>query len=136
MNGNAPVIFEDGLQTRDFVSVHDVVRANLLALHSAGGDGAALNVGTGTPVTIVQIAEQIANMLGREIAPRISGIYRAGDIRHCYADISQISNRLGYAAQVTLQDGIADLVAWLTSQQAHDHTDDALQQLAVRGLAA
>lgn len=136
LNNSAPVIFEDGLQTRDFVSVHDVVQANLLALHSAGADGAAVNVGTGAPVTILEIAQRIARMLGREIEPRLSGIYRAGDVRHCYADTSRLSKRLGFAARITLQDGIAELVDWLASQQADDLTDDALQQLAARGLAA
>lgn len=136
MNGNAPVIFEDGFQTRDFVNVQDIVQANLLALHSAGADGTAVNVGTGTPVTILQIAQQIAKMLGREIEPKVSGIYRAGDIRHCYADISRICNRLGFVPKVTLPTGMAELVDWLASQQAHDLTDTALQQLSVRGLAA
>lgn len=136
MNGNAPVIFEDGLQSRDFVSVHDVVQANLQALHSGGADGIAVNVGTGIPVTVLEIAQLIARMLGREIEPKRSGLYRAGDIRHCYAETSQAFKRLGFVAGTTLEDGITELVHWLASQQARDITDDALQQLAARGLAA
>ena len=136
MNGNAPVIFEDGLQTRDFTSVHDIVQANLLALHSSGADWSAVNVGTGNPVSIREIANQIASMLGLDIEPRVSGTYRAGDIRHCYADISRIKRDLGYAPKVTLQQGISELVDWLASQRASDHTEEALQQLTVRGLVA
>ncbi len=136
INGKAPVIFEDGLQMRDFVNIRDVVQANLLALSSSGADGMALNVGSGDSVSICQVAEEIALMLGVEIPPSIPGIYRAGDIRHCYADISNISSRLGYKPRVSFSDGVADLVKWLESQQAQDRTEEAMLQLSARGLVA
>lgn len=136
MNGNAPVIFEDGRQMRDFVNIHDIVQANLLALHSAGADGSAINVGSGNPVTILQVADQISCMLGRPVEPKISGNYRAGDIRHCYADISMASRRLGYKPRVSFREGIEELVEWLESQRAHDGTEEALNQLTARGLVA
>jgi len=136
MNGKAPVVFEDGHQLRDFVNVHDIVQANLLALSSPGGDGMALNVGSGTPVTVHQIATEIASMLGVEIPFEISGQCRAGDIRHCYADISKISRTLGFVPSVQLRQGMAELVGWLGSQQAQDHTEEAMRHLAVRGLVA
>ena len=136
MNGKAPVVFEDGHQLRDFVNVHDIVQANLLALSSPGGDGMALNVGSGTPVTVRQIATEIASMLGVEIPFEISGQCRAGDIRHCYADISKISRTLGFVPSVQLRQGMAELVGWLGSQQAQDHTEEAMRHLAVRGLVA
>lgn len=136
LNGNAPVIFEDGQQMRDFVNIRDIVQANLLALTRDGGDGMALNVGSGRPVSISQVGRRIAEMLGVEIEPSIPDIYRAGDIRHCYGDISLISERLGYKPQVDFSDGVAELVAWLESQQASDRTEAALQELTQRGLAA
>jgi len=136
MNGNIPIVFEDGLQMRDFVNIRDIVQANLLALSSSGGDGMALNVGSGNPISVRQLAEGIARMLGGHLQPKMSGNYRAGDIRHCYADISRASRALGYSPQVTFREGMAELVEWLQSQQAHDHTDEALSQLTMRGLVA
>ena len=136
MNGKAPVIFEDGLQMRDFVNVRDIVQANLLALNCSGADGMALNVGSGQPVSIAEVAHQIARMLGANIQPKIAGTYRAGDIRHCYADISRVSRALGYKPRVSFREGVAELVGWLESQEANDHTQDALDQLTARGLVA
>lgn len=136
INGKAPVIFEDGRQMRDFVNVRDIVQANVLALTSSGADGMALNVGSGEPVNISQVACEIACNLGTGIEPQISGTYRAGDIRHCYADVSRITSTLGYAPQVSFQDGVAELVQWLQSQQADDHTEEALHHLVARGLVA
>jgi dTDP-L-rhamnose 4-epimerase len=136
MNGKSPVVFEDGFQMRDFVNIRDIVRANVLAMCSSGGDGLALNVGSGQPVSIRQIASEIASMLGVQLPMEIPGRYRIGDIRHCYADVSSISQKLGYAPRVTLREGIGELVEWLRSQQAHDRTEEAMQQLAVRGLVA
>ena len=136
LNGKAPVVFEDGMQMRDFVNVRDIVQANLLALDSPGADGQALNVGSGQPVNIAQVAHEIAYMLGTDIEAKISGTYRAGDIRHCYANISKISAALGYSPQVSFREGMAELVAWLDSQQADDRIDEALHQLTARGLVA
>jgi dTDP-L-rhamnose 4-epimerase len=136
MNGKAPVVFEDGRQMRDFVNVRDIVQANVLALTSDGADGMALNVASGDPVSISQVAGEIARMLGSGLQPKIAANYRAGDIRHCYADISKISSVLGYAPQVSFREGIAELVGWLGSQQADDHTEEALRHLTARGLVA
>ena len=136
LNRNAPIVFEDGQQMRDFVNVRDVVQANLLALTSSGIDGMAVNVGSGKPITIFQVAEDIACMLGIEIDAKIPGVYRAGDVRHCYADISKISRELGYIPRVNFRQGVAELVEWIRSQQAHDYTEQALLQLTTRGLVA
>lgn len=136
LNRRAPQVFEDGRQMRDFVNVRDIVQANMLALNSGAADGMALNVGSGEPVNIAQVACEIARMLGADIEPTITGTYRAGDIRHCYADISKISSTLGYAPEVSFREGVAELVAWLQSQEADDHTDEAFHQLTARGLVA
>ena len=137
LNGKQPLIFEDGEQQRDFVSIHDIVRANLLAMDAPGSDGEVINVGSGRPVSIRRIAELLAGALGSKgLEPIVTGKYRAGDIRHCYADISRARLLLGYEPQVTHEEGFAELAAWLESQEAEDKADTMLQQLAAHGLTA
>jgi dTDP-L-rhamnose 4-epimerase len=136
MNRKAPLIFEDGLQMRDFVSVHDVVQANLRAMESSKADGRALNVGSGHPVTIRDIATQLAEQLGTKFPAEITGKYRAGDVRHCFADISAARELLGYRPRVRFAQGIEELVAWLRAQSAKDEVDQAMAQLVVHGLVA
>jgi dTDP-L-rhamnose 4-epimerase len=136
MNGNSPMLFEDGFQMRDFVSVHDVVQANVLAMESSGAEGKALNVGSGEPVTIRDVATQLGRALGISIPLDITGKYRAGDIRHCFADISAISTVLGYKPRFQLKDGMEELVEWLSSQKANDYVQEAVERLNVHGLVA
>lgn len=136
MNGNPPVVFEDGSQLRDFVSVHDIVQANLLAMERKQADGMALNIGSGQPISIREIAVELSSTLGVEIPIEITGKYRAGDIRHCFADISAATRVLGYQPKVKFSDGLKELVGWLGSQSAEDRVADAMQTLAVRGLVA
>lgn len=136
MNGNPPVVFEDGSQLRDFVSVHDIVQANLLAMESGEANGMALNIGSGQPISIREIAAELAGTLGVEIPIEITGKYRAGDIRHCFADTSAAARVLGYKPRVKFRDGLKELVGWLGSQSAEDRVADAMQRLQVRGLVA
>jgi dTDP-L-rhamnose 4-epimerase len=136
MNGNAPVVFEDGSQLRDFVSVHDVVQANTAAMEKKEADGMALNIGSGQPISIREIAIQLAGTLGVETPIEITGKHRAGDIRHCFADITQASRVLGYQPKVRFAKGLKELVTWLGSQSALDRVADAMQTLQVRGLVA
>ena len=136
MNGKSPMIFEDGQQMRDFVSVHDVVRANLLAMENSGGDGKAWNVGSGSPVTIREVATELERALGVRVPVEITGKYRAGDVRHCFADISAAGEFLNYMPQVSMKQGIEELAAWLESQSANDRVDEAMQGLSVHGLIA
>jgi dTDP-L-rhamnose 4-epimerase len=136
MNGNAPVVFEDGSQLRDFVNVHDIVQANLLAMQRREADGMALNIGSGQPISIRQIATELGQTLGVSVPAEIAGKYRAGDIRHCFGDISRARQVLGYEPRVRFREGLRELVAWLGSQTAADHVDDAIQQLATMGLVA
>jgi dTDP-L-rhamnose 4-epimerase len=135
LNGNAPLIFEDGLQRRDFVSVHDVVRMCLLALTRPEAPGHAFNAGSGRPYTVIEIAERMAAVLGKErLRPHITGKYRMGDIRHCFADISLARTLLGYKPQVTLEQGLTELAAWLEGRIALDRVAEASAELAARGL--
>jgi dTDP-L-rhamnose 4-epimerase len=136
LNDRAPIIFEDGEQMRDFVSVHDIVQANLLAIDQAGADGKAINIGSGNPVTIREIALELGRALGVQVAAEITGKYRAGDVRHCFADITAATQLLGYAPRASLQQGMDELGSWLESQQAEDKVGQALEQLNVHGLVA
>lgn len=136
LNGKPPLIYEDGYQQRDFVSVYDVVRACRLALETPAAAGEVFNVGSGCHYTIYEIAEQMAQVLGSEsILPEITGQYRAGDIRHCFADINKAQQVLGYQPQITLSDGLIELATWLEGQVALDQVAQAREELAVRGLA-
>jgi dTDP-L-rhamnose 4-epimerase len=135
LNGNSPLIFEDGRQQRDFVNVHDVARACVLAAESDSAVGHALNVGSGESYTVLDIATRIARTLGCEhILPQVTGKYRVGDIRHCFADITAARRLMGYAPQVTLDDGLSELAVWLDGQVAQDRVEQASHELATRGL--
>lgn len=136
MNRKPPVIFEDGQQMRDFVSVHDIAQANLLAMENSGADGSAVNIGSGQPVTIREVAEELERALGSSLPLEITGKYRAGDIRHCFGDISLATQLLGYQPRTRLKEGIEELVGWLQSQQASDNVDEAMQWLTTHGLVA
>ncbi len=136
LNRRAPLIFEDGEQLRDFVSVHDVVQANLLAMQRSEADGLALNIGSGRPVTIRQIAETLASSMEARMPAEITGKYRAGDIRHCFGDISMAERLLGYRPRHQFQSAVGELVEWLRSQSAVDAVEQAASQLAAFGLTA
>lgn len=135
INGNRPSVFEDGLQRRDFVSVYDVARACCLALERPESAGEALNVGSGRSYTVREIAERIATVIGKEyLRPEITGKYRVGDIRHCFADISRARASLGYEPRVELEKGLIELAGWLEGQVATDRVEEASAELAARGL--
>jgi len=136
MNRKAPLVFEDGQQMRDFVSVHDIAQANLLAMEKSDADGKALNISSGEPVTIREVAMELEHALAVPLPIEITGKYRAGDIRHCFADISAATQLLGYQPKVRLKQGIEELVGWLESQQADDNVDDAMERLHDHGLVA
>ena len=136
MNGRSPIIFEDGRQMRDFVSVHDIAQANLLAVENHGADGRAVNIGSGQPATIGEVAAELARALGANVPLEITGKYRAGDIRHCFADITTAKELLGYRPKTRLREGIEELVAWLKSQRASDKVDEAMERLSAHGLVA
>lgn len=135
LNDNRPLLFEDGLQTRDFVHVSDVIQACVLALEVESASGHVFNVGNGKPHTIRDISRALAESTRRpELSPRITGKYRVGDIRHCFADISHAAQVLGYRPKVTLQCGLEELAAWLVHQNAVDRVDEAYLELSERGL--
>jgi dTDP-L-rhamnose 4-epimerase len=137
LNHRPPVIFEDGLQQRDFVHVSDIAQACLLALETKTGIGQVFNVGSGQSRTVLSIAEDLASVVGMsQITPEISGKYRAGDIRHCFADISCSQEKLGFRPRVDFRQGMEELAEWLADQSADDHVSHATAELERRGLVA
>jgi dTDP-L-rhamnose 4-epimerase len=137
LNGRPPLVFEDGLQQRDFVHVRDIAAACLAALERPEVSDDVLNVGSGQSRTILSVGHDLARIMGhRETTPHVTGKYRVGDIRHCFADISKIGARLGFAPQVRFEDGLAELAEWLSGEIAVDSVERATAELERRGLVA
>jgi dTDP-L-rhamnose 4-epimerase len=135
LNDRAPLVFEDGRQTRDFIDVRDIARCCTLALTQDGADGRTLNVGTGVPTSVVAVAETIARGVGKDVEPEIVAKYRAGDIRHCYADTRLAQELLGFRTEIPFETGMQDLLGWLEGQEAEDSVEAAREELVARGLA-
>jgi dTDP-L-rhamnose 4-epimerase len=134
-NGRPPLIFEDGGQRRDFVSVTDVASAFALALETGAASGQVLNIGSGVAMTIAEVAASLAGVTGRPaLRAEVAGRYRAGDIRHCFADISLARELLGYRPQVDFPDGLAEFAEWLARQRPVDHFERMTAELSERGL--
>nr|MDO8086331.1 NAD-dependent epimerase/dehydratase family protein [Candidatus Sigynarchaeum springense] len=125
-NGNPPFVYEDGLQTRDFVHVSDVAGANMFVMEHAGANYQCINVGTGNPVTIKGLAEQIAAKIGSSLQPTVSNDGRPGDIRHCFADISKLKG-LGYKHEFPTLD-LDTLVEWSKTTVAVDKFTEAKKE--------
>ena len=134
LNGNRPLIFEDGQQSRDFVHVSDIVQANLLALETDAADYQAINVGTGIATSVRTVSHLLAQGLNLDIEPEIVAKYREGDIRHCVANISKAKSLLGYEPRVTLERGIPELLSWVSAQAAQDQVASATAELESRQL--
>jgi len=135
INGQQPLIFEDGKQMRDFVSIRDIVRANMLAMQRPESNGEVINIGCGKAISVLRIAEILAGAMGKEILPTVTGKYRAGDIRHCYADLSKARRLLGYEPLVSHEQGFSELAEWLAGQHAEDKAETMLNELVAYGLA-
>jgi dTDP-L-rhamnose 4-epimerase len=114
--------------------VSDIVQANLLIKDCTEADYGVFNVGTGRATSILDVANALINHMGLKIAPEVVQKFRAGDIRHCIADIEHLA-ALGYSPKVRFTDGIAGLVEWVSSQTAKDSFETARQELVKKGLA-
>jgi dTDP-L-rhamnose 4-epimerase len=134
LNGKPPLVYEDGHQRRDFVAVADVARVCRLALERDGADGRVVNVGSGRSVSVLEIYEELRLVLGSDLDAQVTGQSRAGDIRHCFADIGLARELLGFEPRVGLEEGLRDLAGWLEGEVADDRVDTAAQELASRGL--
>ena len=136
--GRPPVVYEDGRQRRDFVHVRDVAQAITLATLEPDVGGEVLNVGGGESVTVLELGQRLAQLLGRpDLAPQVSGRFRVGDVRHCFADISKARDVLGYEPRVSLDEGMFELADWLRGdgvERGEERFDHASTELVERGL--
>lgn len=132
--GKLPLIYEDGLQTRDFVHVSDVVQANLLALQREEANGEIFNVGTGRPTTILEMAGAVAKRFGEDLSFQPSNQCRSGDVRHCWADTTKIRTLLGFEPRTAFPAGLDDVSASVGSLPDSGQTVVAHSELAQRGL--
>lgn len=133
-NDNPPVIYEDGLQTRDFISVYDIADANVICLENESSFGKIFNLGMGNPVAIKEIAQILARLSGKNRKPQIEEKFRSGDVRHCTADISLIKNTLGWEPKWGFEEGMKDLIEWGEKEEARDLFDKASKELKSKGL--
>ncbi|MDD1753255.1 MAG: SDR family NAD(P)-dependent oxidoreductase [Methanotrichaceae archaeon] len=135
VNGKPPLVYEDGLESRDFVHVSEVIKATILALEKTEANYEIFNVGSGRRATILEVANLLADKLGGSLRPIVVGKYREGDIRHCYADLSKIKTKLGYEPSKSLEEGISEFVEWVKHQKnILDLSDKASKELARRKL--
>ena len=138
LNDRPPVIFEDGGQLRDFVSIHDVVDCLMLMLEKHGADFLPVNIGSGSRISILEIAKTLARLTDRSMEPQVLNAGRKFDIRHCFADISRARETLGYAPRVSFDEGMAELIEWARTspERPVDLFDQALAELNTHGLLA
>jgi dTDP-L-rhamnose 4-epimerase len=137
LNGQPPMIFEDGQQQRDFVHVDDVAAAFVLALEEPAAAGGVFNIGSGRHQSIEEVALLLAGCMGRsDLVPEFLGKARAGDIRNCFADLALARRVLGFTPRRSLEDGVPELAEWLARQSATDRVQDARRELEARGLVS
>lgn len=134
-NGNDINIFEDGKESRDFVYIDDVVSATILGIEKAEANYQAFNVGSGERTDVLTIAKKLREKYNSDIEIRVSGDYRLGDIRHNYADLSKIQNKLGYEPKFNFEKGISNFVKWVENQTLkEDNYEKSIDELKSKGL--
>ena len=134
-NGNSINIFEDGLETRDFVYIEDIVDATILGMTVPGVSGHAFNVGTGVATDVLTVANTLKKYYGIDVPITVSGNYRLGDIRHNYADITKARTLLGFEPKWTFDKGIEQFCKWVNSQPVQeDKYDSSIEEMKKKGL--
>jgi len=137
LNGQQPMIFEDGEQRRDFVHVTDVARAFADALTLPQAAGGTFNIGSGQDRSVREIATELAGAMGKnDLTPQIVRKARIGDIRHCFCDTALAADRLGFRAKQNFGEGLAELAGWVAQQTATDRVDQMRAELEAKGLVA
>lgn len=133
-NNQPPVVYEDGLQSRDFISVHDVIDALILAMDKPQANYQVMNLGSGQPTSIKDVALKLAEAMGKNIKPKITEEFRKNDIRHCFADITKAKHVLNWQPKVSFEQGMQQLITWSATQSAQDNFTQAEQELRTKGI--
>ena len=133
---NKPInIFEDGKESRDFVFISDVIHATCLGIEKEEANGQVFNVGTGIPTTVLEVAEGLIRLYGKEVPVTVSGNYRLGDIRHNYADMRKIEQRLGFRPAVSFNEGLCLFTDWVKEQEVKaSRYDESIAEMKAKGL--
>ena len=128
-------LYEDGLESRDFVHVNDVVDALILSLQKSLPNGIVMNIGSGNSTSVQELAKTLLKVSGSDVPIKITGQYRLGDIRHCFADLTQAVKYLGFEPKISLEDGLKDFCSWALMQPIYeDQSKIAEAELKIRGL--
>lgn len=134
-NGNNIDIYEDGLESRDFVYIDDVVNGTILALEKDEANYQIFNIGSGVATTVNEVASTLKKLYKSDIEINISGKFRKGDIRHNYADLSKVKSILGFEPKYNFLDGITKFVDWVKTQEVkEDKYEESLEELRNKGL--
>jgi dTDP-L-rhamnose 4-epimerase len=134
-NKNTINIFEDGKETRDFVFVDDVVDATILGIEKDEANNEIFNVGTGVPTNVINVANSLIKNYGLDVQVKISGNYRLGDIRHNYADLTKIKNKLGFEPNYSFEQGLKKFTDWVDKQEVQqDNYAKSIEEMKVKGL--
>ncbi|MDY7096625.1 MAG: NAD-dependent epimerase/dehydratase family protein [Pseudomonadota bacterium] len=135
MQGKGINIFEDGDESRDFVFVDDVVEATALSLTHPAAANQVFNVGTGVPVSVMEVANTLVRLYEADTSIEITGNFRLGDIRHNYADMSRIKDALGFTPAWSFEEGITQLVAWAKASGPQSSAyEKSLSEMREKGL--
>ncbi len=134
-NGNGINIFEDGKESRDFIYIDDVVDATILGIEQKEAAGHTFNVGTGIPIDVLTVAKTLMEKYNIMVPLTITGNYRLGDIRHNFADITKITNLLGFKPKWSFSEGISEFVKWVNLQEIHeDKYEESINEMKAKGL--
>ena len=133
-NGNGINIFEDGKETRDFVYINDVIDATILGIEKEEANYEVFNVGTGVPTDVITVANGLIKNFGIEVPVTISGNYRLGDIRHNYADLKKIKNKLDFEPQFSFEQGLKQFTDWVDKQEVQkDNYAKSIEEMKAKG---
>lgn len=133
-NNKACVVYEDGLQSRDFISVHDMVEAFVLALENDRANYQIFNIGFGKGTAILELAKILENLLGKSYLISLNNEFRKNDIRHCFSDISKAKKILGWKPKINLEQGLAELIEWSKKEKSNDKFKSAEKELKDKGI--
>ena len=134
LNGNPINVFEDGLQSRDFVFIDDVVDATILGLESENANNKVYNVGSGVNTSVLKVANKLKELYDSDVEITISGNYRLGDIRHNYADLSKVKS-IGYEPKVSFDKGIERFAVWVKQQEVQeDIYEQSIKEMKEKGM--